>query len=154
MLTVLNPTVFSYYPDLALPPQSGQGFVWSLKINQFTVVTVFIFFGACCDGTVGFTCHGYRIYRSRQGALELLAHKAPECVDDIGLSSFLKWSFFDPALWGVIVARSTEGDWMGLKLLNTWFPHRWQAGEVLDLPEGHNTVLRKPALGRDAHRAC
>lgn len=57
MLTVLTPPVFSYYSDLVLRQQPGQGLVGSDAVIEVTVLTVFRFLCDCRDGTVGFTCH-------------------------------------------------------------------------------------------------
>lgn len=53
--------LFSYYSFLVLPYQPRQGPMWSIVILQFTVLTVFQFLDACCDGSAEFTCQDGRI---------------------------------------------------------------------------------------------
>lgn len=100
----------------------------------FTVLAVFRFRDACCDGTVGFTCHNDRICRNGQGVFVPFSVKSRELVDEIGLYWLLKGSSFDLVCSAVALVRSAEVDCTGLGLHDTWFSYRWETGEVLDLP--------------------
>lgn len=88
-----------------------------------------------------------RSYASqRAGSSATSSPKASECVDEIALSWFLEGSSFDPVCSDVAVAISSEVDWTGLRLLDSWFPYFWEAGKVLDFPGGHKMVSRQRPL--------
>lgn len=121
MLTVPSPLVFSYYCDLVLWHQPGQGLVWSIAVFEFTVLTVFPFLGTCRDGTVRLTYHINRMFVNEQGVLVPPVPKVCECLDEVGFSWLLEGSSFDPARSVVTIPRSSEIHWTVLSSLDTWF---------------------------------
>lgn len=122
-LTLPAPPVVSYFSDLYIRHQPGQDLVWSIAVVYFTILTGFQFLGACCDGTVGFTCHDGYIGRNGQAALGPLAPKAREPVNETGPPWFLQGSSLGPVHSVVALARyAQQTDWTGLCAFDTWSP--------------------------------
>lgn len=99
VLTVPTPPVFSYYSDLVILHQPGQGLVSSIVLIEFTTLNVLQRLGACHDGTVVLTCHDASMCSNGPSVLGHPASKDRECVDEIGLSSFLGVSLLIPFIW-------------------------------------------------------
>lgn len=121
---------------------------------MFTVLAVIQFLGACCDDSIGFSCHDNRRCRNGKGILVPLGSKVGEHVNEIRMCWFLEGSSVDPA--GLVVAATTSAEvsWKVLGSLDTWFLYHWETGEVFDLSNGHSTVSLKPAPGGSIHLAC
>lgn len=94
------------------------------------------------------------MYRKGLGVLVTLFPKIGEGVYEVGLSWFLKGSYFDPVRSFVAVARCAQVHWTGISSLNMRFPYCYETEEVFDLQESHTTVWRKRPLDGDFPVAC
>lgn len=86
-------SVVSHFTLRQLP---GQSLVWSIADIEPTILTVFWFRDACCDGHVKALCPDDGMCRNVQVVLVPLVTKAQECVNRIRLSWLLKCSSFNP----------------------------------------------------------
>lgn len=146
MLTMPAMPVFSYFSDPVLRHRQGQGFVWSISGITVTHLTLFRFLGACCKGSVGFTCHNDDMCHTGGSFWLLFPPKVRERVEEIELSWFPEESSFDPIHSVFAVRKSAQVDWTCLCSLDTCFSCLWGPGEVIELSEGHKTVLRRHPL--------
>lgn len=59
------------------------------------------------------------------------------------MDGLLEGSNFGPVRSMISFCRSGEVDWTGMDRLDTWFPYRWETGDIFYLAEGRKTPFRK-----------
>lgn len=109
-------------------------------------LSLYRFLRVCRNITALFTRQEDRMCCIRLGVLVPLAPNVCEVVEDMRLSWLLKGSSFHLDRSIIAVARSDKVNQTALRSLDTWFPSRWQADKVFDLPEGHTSVLHELPL--------
>lgn len=96
MWTGPAPAILSYYIDLVLGHQPGQGLFWINAVIKITVLAALQFLDACRDVNSGLMFHDDRMCRSGRGVWVPFACKICKRVYEAGLSQLLGGSLIDP----------------------------------------------------------